>query len=259
MQLLAKAGFQSAGTLAFEQNELDEPQVFKIYAKCNDPLEKALQHQSFRRYPTRISNLFEWNSVFKDSFPTLAKVLTWKVRQAQPKIRQIQLQLTENEPISFHGMFPQNQQDFDDMGEIGLHSVPEGSFFQSPDEEKRTILKALQEKLDETKCNPNIRQKLSKVILDNWQAFCDRDSQCSMSRFTPMKVELEHEGYFKVPKAMNLSPKEGLALKNHLVEFEKLEIIRKVKNPMYGSRTFVVPKKVQDTVNNILTDDQLKC
>jgi len=151
-------------------------------------------------------------------------------------------------PIAFHGMFPQSQQDFDEAGEVGPSVDENENFFQSNEEEERTIKLALNAKIDELKgFEQKICTKLRKLVLEKWNAFCDRDSQCSMSKFTPMKVELDESQYFRVPKAMNLSPKESLALKRHLKKMETLGILRKVKNPTYGARSFVVPKKKADT------------
>ena len=65
-------------------------------------------------------------------------------------------------------MFPDNLQDFDDMGEVGIGSAENENFFQSPEEEKRCIISALKAKTADTPCQNNVRAKLSKVILDNW-------------------------------------------------------------------------------------------
>ena len=189
-----KLGFNLVSTVAIFSDAHKKLQTFKVFIKTAKQREVV---QELRFNEKEIRSASQWATVFDEIFHLEEKdSIPWSIPKNAIKIRRLEIDLESGEPISFHGMFPSNQQDFEDMGETGVHPNDPEDFFQSPEQEKEAILKALQEKLDATVCKPKVRERLRKVILKHWKAFCDRDSQCSMSYFTPMKVEVDENKHF---------------------------------------------------------------
>ena len=119
-----------------------------------------------------------------------------------------------------------------------------GDNTEDPEDEEDAVMEIVDAKLDANQeLTSDMRKRLRRLVLAKVKAFGIAQSKCRMSKLDPIEVELisGHEPVRGYGRTMGQEQK--IFLEKKIEDLIKIGILKRAKNPIYGSPIFVVPKK----------------